>query len=300
LDAWESVPVSIAIFCGSIRSIMNVARIMLGMMVGMLLAQESPSPPFRAETELVIAPFHVSRGNRFVSDLQPADVVLLEDGRQRDFSVFEGASAEQRLPLELVLLFDKTGNLGTMRRNQPDVERTYDFVKHWDDATSRALLVKDGWDIRASVYQFNRRALQKICPVTSDPQEFLNAFRKLLEPISGGTIPLKLPPGQAALTNSGMANDWPLEAATGTLKDATTVPGKAARMLVIISEGTGNTSTVSTDVADAANAVGIPVYPVVLTYQLLLQRMTSEKTLRKINSAGISLLEWKISGSWDH
>jgi hypothetical protein len=259
---------------------MNVSRnsgLLLALAVGLALAQEPAPPSFRGGTELVIVPFHVSRGNRFVSDLQPADVVLLEDGRQREFSILEGPSAGQRLPLELVLLFDTTTPTTEQgRAGQPKYR--YDFVERWDEAMSRAVLVKNGWDIRASVYHFNRQSLQRICSATSDPKELVGAFRRLLEPISGSMITLALPPNRKLLPTFGVLDDWPLEAAIATLKDATAVPGKGARMLVIFSTGNSNTTTVSADVAAEANSLGIPVYPVVLTYQIMLQY--SRATLR--------------------
>jgi len=273
---------------------MNVSRstgLTLALAVGLSLAQEPAPTAFRGGTELVLVPFHVSRGNRFVSDLQRGDVVLLEDGRQREFSVFQGA--EERLPLELILLFDTQATtliLGNRRQpaDRPALKFRYDFVNHWDESMSRAVLVRNGWDIRVKVYHFDRQALQRICPATSDPKEFLGAFRRLLDPISGNAIPLTLPTGRTGLKKFGMPDDWPLEAAIATLKDAAAVPGKGSRMLVVFSEGIGNTSTVSADVADAANALGVPVYPVALTYQtmVLYSRMALERNPETGESKG--------------
>jgi hypothetical protein len=59
------------------------------LLVGLSLAQQPPKEPvqpaFRAQTDLVIVPFQVRRGSRSVSDLNPTDVVLLEDGVPRGF-----------------------------------------------------------------------------------------------------------------------------------------------------------------------------------------------------------------------
>jgi hypothetical protein len=38
--------------------------------------------------------------------LKPSDVVLLEDGKPREFTIFDSASTQGRMPPELVLLFD--------------------------------------------------------------------------------------------------------------------------------------------------------------------------------------------------
>jgi hypothetical protein len=54
----------------------------------------------------VLVPLNVIRDKDFVPDLQSSDVTLLEDGRPRSFSVFEGPATRRRIPLELVLLFD--------------------------------------------------------------------------------------------------------------------------------------------------------------------------------------------------
>lgn len=77
---------------------------------GVLLAQQAPpvsTPPiFRSQTELVLLSFHVTQGKHDVTDLTPADVLLLEDGKPRDFSIFDSPAAKIRMPLDLVLLFD--------------------------------------------------------------------------------------------------------------------------------------------------------------------------------------------------
>jgi hypothetical protein len=57
-----------------------------------------------------------------------------------------------------------------------------------------------------------------------------------------------------------------LEAVIDTLKDSTSAPSNAMRVLVVFSETTGPTQTTPQDAADTANALGIPVYPVVLDF----------------------------------
>jgi hypothetical protein len=53
-----------------------------------------------------MVPFQVSRGKDYVPDLNPADIVLVEDGVPREFTVFEGP--QDHTAAELVLLFDTT------------------------------------------------------------------------------------------------------------------------------------------------------------------------------------------------
>src|SRR5690348_6678959 len=69
-------------------------------------APDSPSLTFHAQTRLVLLSFHSARGANYRADLQPADVVLLEDGIPRSFTVFDSPTTNGRMPLELVLLFD--------------------------------------------------------------------------------------------------------------------------------------------------------------------------------------------------
>ena len=59
---------------------------------------------------------------------------------------------------------------------------------------------------------------------------------------------------------------WTQEAVIETLKDSTAAQSNAIRALVVFSETAGPTTTQPQDVADQANALGIPVYPVVLDY----------------------------------
>lgn len=69
-------------------------------------APEEPTPSFHVQTDLVTVPFRVRRGFRSISDLNPSDVVLLEDGIQRSFTVFEAPPVH--LTLDLVVMFDVT------------------------------------------------------------------------------------------------------------------------------------------------------------------------------------------------
>jgi hypothetical protein len=64
---------------------------------------EAPAVMFHAQTRLVLLSFHVFHGKGYVTDLKPADIVLLEDGKPREFTIFDSPSAQGRMPLELVL-----------------------------------------------------------------------------------------------------------------------------------------------------------------------------------------------------
>jgi hypothetical protein len=72
------------------------------------IPRDSVAPAFHAQSDLVLVPFHVTRGNLYVQDWKAADAVLLEDGHPRDFTTFEGPDTKSQTPIELVLLFDTT------------------------------------------------------------------------------------------------------------------------------------------------------------------------------------------------
>jgi hypothetical protein len=242
--------------------------------------QDSSSATFNSQASLVLVPFNVVRDKAFVPDLKSSDVVLLEDGRPRSFSVFEGPATGRRIPLELLLLFDTT----TLPPSKPnsiisthwDREATYAFTNQWDEAMSKAVLDHAGADIRISVYHFDNNRLERLSRSTKDPQELVAAFRRLLAAISGSdTIPLALPPNSQDLSGPKSpilgSPGWLYESVIGTLKDAAAVPENAMRMLVIFSEGYKGTTTIPQDAADQATALGIPLFPVVLDWDLYIQ-----------------------------
>src|ERR1017187_4068460 len=63
------------------------------------IAQQAPlesSLTFRSETQEVLLSFNVLRGLYFAPDVKQEDVLLFEDGKPRDFSVFEGPGIGSR------------------------------------------------------------------------------------------------------------------------------------------------------------------------------------------------------------
>lgn len=256
----------------------------------MFLGQQAPpesSPTFHSQSQLVLTTFNVVRGLYFAPDVKPEDVLLLEDSKPRDFSVFEGPGTGHRPPLELVLLFDTTTlpppeSKITVMWTHWDRNATYDFTNHWGNKESRDVLEKGGADVRVSVYRYDNQQLQRLCRSTSDPQTLTGAIHRLPEPIPGDeAIQLTLPPKREApdpLKYGGYKRkptdplywpfSWTMEAMIDTLKDSTGAPSNAICALTVFSEGgahgAGGTTTMPQDVADQANALGIPVYPVVL------------------------------------
>jgi hypothetical protein len=252
-----------------------------------LSAQQAPpesSAVFSSETKVVLVPFSVVRDTHYAADLKPEDVLLREDGKPRDFSIFEGPATPHRSLVELVFLFDTTmlsevESKSGRRFTGWDRRATYDFTNHWGDVESRALLQDGLADVRISVYRFDHQQLQRLCRSTSDPGTLTNAIHQLQEPIPAGeAIPLTLPPKRQTIEDLvGHKMDpknpiilptpsWSMEAVIDTLKDSAAAPGHAIRVLVAFSQGAGPTTTTTQDVADQAIALGIPVYPVVLDF----------------------------------
>ena len=76
----------------------------------LLPAQETPV--FRTDSSLALVRFRVVRKNRYITDLKGEDVVLLEDGVPRKFTVLENAMAAKRtVPVEITVLFDTSGSV---------------------------------------------------------------------------------------------------------------------------------------------------------------------------------------------
>jgi hypothetical protein len=221
-------------------------------LVGFALAQ-APKEPFRAQTDLVVVPFQVLRGSRSISNLKAADVVLLEDGVPRGFTVFE--APPDHPVLELVVMLD-ISDIGGGFWNPKNLR---DLTSHWNEAMAQAILEEAGSTIRVSLYQFDRDRERRLGRAAGDPSEFVDALRQLGDPIPAGqALDLALPPGAA--------KPWPLVAAIATLQDSTdraAVAGTAARALVVFSKGVDGVITPK-DLAGKAVAANVPVYPVAL------------------------------------
>jgi hypothetical protein len=263
------------------------------LLVGVCLAQQEPVPPsFRVQSDLVILPFQVHRGSRSVSDLTASDVVLLEDGVSRAFTVFE--KPPEHLTLDLVVMFDVTTpkpDPKTYRIRVWDAKALLDLTAYWSEAIVRRLLDEHGASIRFSVYRLDQSKLQRLCRSTGDPAVLLDALHRLAGPSPGGPgaaqgedIPLPAGLAVRARETKAMASGrfgaapepWSLAAALAILKDSGVAvlpnPDKAtaedhaaaARALVIFSTGAEATAITPRDVAEEAITAAVPVYPVAL------------------------------------
>ena len=246
----------------------------------LLTAQTPPEPSavFRSDSNLVLVPFNVERDGYFVLDVKRADVVLLQDGKPREFTVFEGPGTGGRPPLELTLLFDATSLPPPESKIQVKYtywnrKATYDFTSHWGDAESSAVLGKSGADVRVSAYRYDGKRLQRLCASTKNPQELTRAIRRLPEPMTDAdSTALSVHPGRQLFRQDfpNRVLRWPLswtqEAMIETMKQAASGSNNVVRTLAVFSETLGPTSTQPQDVADQAIQSGVAVFSVVLDF----------------------------------
>jgi hypothetical protein len=241
---------------------------------------------FHAQTKLVTVPFQVRRGSRSV-DLNPSDVVLLEDGVPRSFAVFE--KPPEHLTLDLVVMFDVTNPTpapaakdGKATPGFWDTKTLQDLAAFWSGAIARRLLEAPGVSVRFSIYRLDQFRLQRLCRSTADPAVLAGALYRLAGPAPAGQDDVPFPPGlvirnmeRKAQANGYPPQPWSLAAAILTLKDsaAASPSGEqpanagapaASRALVIFSTGAEGTTVTPDDLADQAINAGVPVYPVAL------------------------------------
>ena len=244
-------------------------------------AQQSPSEPasvtFQAQTRLVLLSFHVARNKDYVGDLKRESFVLLEDGKPRDFTIFDSPATQGRMPVELVLLFDANPKINYFW----DPQAVFRFVTGWDESMSRAILEKDTADIRISVYHCAGQKLHRLSSATTDPLQLTTALRGILSPLDeSAAIPLSLPRQREHVAPGPFTNDyvtspfvsaeargWPMEAAIATLNEVAVAQEKVARVMVMFSEGIGATTTIPEDLGNQALDLGIPIYPIATNYQ---------------------------------
>jgi VWFA-related protein len=266
------------------RATRHSASVILLLTLRVCLAQQAPPEPssvtFKTQSRLVLLSFHVSRSKNYIADLKPSDVVLLEDGKPRDFTIFDSAATQGRMPMELVLLFDDNPKINYFW----DPQEVFRFVPQWDEAMSRAILAKETADVRISVYHCSGQGLYKLSPATTDPAQLRGALHRVLSPESrdsdGLRIPLSLPSSRSHVNSGPFTQDyptsyfisaenrgWPLEAAIGVLNDVAAAQDKVSRMFIMFSEGIGATTTIPEDVGNEALDLGIPIFPIATNYR---------------------------------
>ena len=222
------------------------------------LLRAQDSPVFRAGTALIQVRFHVIGKDRYFTGLKPEDVVLLEDGVPRPFTVFENAlTGLDSAPVELTLLFDTSASVADAGLLDP--------------LAFKEMLLDTLGDVRIAVYGFGRDMTEFTTP-THDYIQLTAAFAAVRDGHSTGRrIELRLPPKRLRPIGSG--NTWLYEAVIAGIRAAGATPGDAPRMILVFSDGFGDTSSTAQDAADADREFGIPVYPVILGHRDLTERL---------------------------
>ncbi len=250
------------------------------LVAGMCLSQQAPS--FYAQTNLVTVPFQVRRGSHSV-DLKPSDVVLLEDGVTRRFTVFE--KPPERFTLDLVVMFDVTSpplDEKTQSVGFWDAKALLDLANYWNEAAARPLLDGRGTIVRFSLYRLDQSRLQRLGQAIVDAKALVDTLHRLPAPTRDLDVEIPLPTGIGtrpaelrALANGRPPEPSSLAAALAALTDSAAGPSRGvgepahARALVIFSTGAEGTSLTPLDLANQAVDVGVPVYPVALPATIL-------------------------------
>jgi hypothetical protein len=227
-------------------------------------------------------PFQVQRGSHPVSDLKPEDLVLLEDGVPRAFTMFEAPPVH--LTLDLAVMFDVT-NPGSDQKARRvgfwDGKALEELAGYWSESVTRKLLDERAVTIRFSIYRLDQSSLQRLCEFTGDPKVLSDALHRLAPPLRAGNaagddVNIPLPTGLAPRASElkweadrGPVQPWSLAGALSALRDShlaspETDRASAAHALVVFSTGADGTPTIPEDIANEAIAANIAVYPVAL------------------------------------
>lgn len=238
------------------------------------LTAQQDTPVFRTETTLATVHFHVVQGKKYVDNLKAGDLVLLEDGKPRKITFFEGGPNSRRtVPLELILMFDTSGSVV-----QPGL---------LDMVTYRKRLLDGQDNVRIAVYGFDS-VVRKYTKPTRDAELLAGVFAKLSDFRANRNrgvprIPLTLPPGR----KKAMGGTWIYEAVNAVMEDAIKTPGNPTRMLVVISDGLPTTDAKPEDSVPLAKEHDIHIYPVVLGHWKLAERMQRRQANQHVNRKGM-------------
>ena len=138
---------------------------------------------FRSQTRLVTMSCHVTKGKSYVNDLKSSDVVLLEDGKLRPFTIFDAPSAKDRIPFELVLLFDANPAILPLW----DPNGVYRFLPQWNESMSRSVLESESAIVRVSVYRCGGDQLVRSNAATGDARTLTDSLLRMLSPEVGAS-----------------------------------------------------------------------------------------------------------------
>ncbi|MDE0262443.1 MAG: VWA domain-containing protein [Bryobacterales bacterium] len=228
-------------------------RLLAGLVLASALAfgQDTDAPVedsgfvIRTESNLVVVPLHVYQKRQSVNGLGKESFELFEDGVKQDIAFVEGPAVEgapegaaRSVPTEIIFLIDFS--LSVMMRNLLDF-------------TSIRTTLLEGLrkDVMISVYGF-ADSLKRFTGPTRD-------FAKLKRAIE--------------LTYESEAlGSRVYEAIIQTARDASNRGGNVSRMMLVFSDGFSTTGLSPDIVVQVANALAIPIYPVILGHSELTER----------------------------
>jgi hypothetical protein len=223
------------------------------------LAGAQDIPVFRTETRLATVQFHVMTGNNYRVNLKAGDFELLEDGQPRAITFFENAFSERRA-VDISLLFDVSGTVTLLGLLNPAV-----IQKDLLDDLKYARLAVSGFERTMTRYSLPTRDFDPIARAMMSLQSPWRAVAFQLpekaypEPVG---LPLQLPPGRFPPHGGGAT--WLYESVIAGARDAAAFPGDGTHILVVFSDGLGDTTSEAKDGSAVCQELGIPVYPVVL------------------------------------
>lgn len=200
-----------------------------------------------AESNLVIVPLHVYKKKRSVNGLGPEAFELLEDGVVQDIAFVEGPHDEpdqgRTVPTEIIFLIDFSYSV-----MQPGL---LDFV-----TIRSALLDHLRDDVFISIYGF-AGTLKRFTGPTRDLAKLQRAVDNVYAAEAGGSKVY--------------------EAIIQTARDATSRGGNMSRMMIVFSDGMSTTKLDPNIAVQAANVLGIPIYPVILGHDRLVRKAQGER-----------------------
>ncbi|MDE0102107.1 MAG: VWA domain-containing protein [Bryobacterales bacterium] len=195
------------------------------------------------ESNLVLVPLHVYRKKSSVNGLGSEAFELFEDGQPQRIAFVEGPAEDgemssRTVPTEIIFLIDFSYSVMT-----PGL---LDFT------TIRSTMLEGlRKDVMISIYGFAAK-LKRFTGPTRDVQRLQRALDQTFESEAGGSRVY--------------------EAIMQTARDASSRGPNVSRMMVVFSDGLSTTNLNPDLPVGAANAFGIPIYPVVLGHERIRQR----------------------------
>jgi VWFA-related protein len=234
------------------RSDTLILRLFLVLLATPLAAQDLPV--FRTDTNLALIHFHIIHKGRYATTVKPEDLILLEDGVPRKFTVFENAAYHRSLPVELTLLFDFSGSVVNSSL--------------YDPLAFQEGLLDQLENVSIAVYGFDNKLYRYSAPTNNVPvlNSAFNALAKMSGPREEIAYHL---PNNRKLHPGGT---WIYASILEASRAAAATPGNVTRLMLVYSDGLDDTAMHPEEIADLIREREIAVYPVALGHRRLAER----------------------------